>query len=525
MSKSISFNNNCNLSLQKNIDLINLNITNSRESNILDIYDKEKITSSKDWHYRFDFYSNANINYINENTLQIYENSNLDFTKFIHSYIIDDDCGNLNSNLEWNDTENYIVKISTNILCKQEYFKINLRYNGSYKINPYSIFINNKYIYHDTFITLGTHDTSFKSRKGWNKLDIFIFISKYNNINKFYYINFAKQINTSFDIFDINQNKLDESQIITLKDNIEYFTAQFIDSSRLIYNDNIESTQFNIIDNTNESYFKIENSLYEKSNIIYSYEHIIWNDNYILSYNLINYNLEFIYTLDTIILSNISNSPFKLTELHYMIGLSSYSNIIPQTIETYYIYNNINKTIENNNFSHSLYNIHGLIENGYKIDFCISKKTKTSSLTSKSLEINNTLHTNSIYIQNDGSLGIGTNDTKTYSLYVNNIGSDKKGIFCEDDLTILSDIRYKTDIEPIINASNKLLKLNGVIYKKNGEKQMGLIAQEVLKHFPELVSSNGEKGEKEEYGIKYLNIIALLIEGFKELRKDVNMLM
>ena len=53
--------------------------------------------------------------------------------------------------------------------------------------------------------------------------------------------------------------------------------------------------------------------------------------------------------------------------------------------------------------------------------------------------INRKSTNNKIIFMNDGSIGIGTDDSQGYSLYVNNISSAKKGIYCADDITILSD--------------------------------------------------------------------------------------
>ena len=116
---------------------------------------------------------------------------------------------------------------------------------------------------------------------------------------------------------------------------------------------------------------------------------------------------------------------------------------------------------------------------------------------------------------NDGSNGIGTYDSKGYSLYVNNISTSKKGIYCADDITILSDQKYKTNIKTIENPIQKLMALRGVSYNRIdrdiNETRYGFIAQEVQKVIPEACDGNN--------GIKTTDIVALLVEGFKELVK------
>lgn len=90
-----------------------------------------------------------------------------------------------------------------------------------------------------------------------------------------------------------------------------------------------------------------------------------------------------------------------------------------------------------------------------------------------------------------------------------------------------SDERFKKEIKTIERASEKLEDLRGVTYflradefpEKRFEKdlQYGLIAQEVEAIFPELVETS-ESGYK---SVKYANLVAVLIEGFKEQMQEI----
>ncbi len=85
-------------------------------------------------------------------------------------------------------------------------------------------------------------------------------------------------------------------------------------------------------------------------------------------------------------------------------------------------------------------------------------------------------------------------------------------------LTQASDRRFKKDIVDIDGALNDILNLRGVTYywkdeNKDQSKQMGLIAQEVEKVFPEVVETDGS-GYK---SVAYQNLVAPLIEAIKEL--------
>ena len=119
------------------------------------------------------------------------------------------------------------------------------------------------------------------------------------------------------------------------------------------------------------------------------------------------------------------------------------------------------------------------------------------------------------FVVKDQKIGIGTDDSQDYSLYVNNISTEKKGIYCADDITILSDEKHKTNIKTIENPIEKLMALRGVSYNRIdrdiNETRLGFIAQEVQKVLPEACDGSN--------GIKTTDIVALLVEGFKEICK------
>lgn len=86
-----------------------------------------------------------------------------------------------------------------------------------------------------------------------------------------------------------------------------------------------------------------------------------------------------------------------------------------------------------------------------------------------------------------------------------------------------SDIRLKKNIEPIPNALKRVSQLQGVNYgwkdaSSGTGLQMGLIAQDVEKIFPEVVSTD-EQGYK---SLAYSNLVAALTEAIKELKNEVD---
>jgi len=78
-----------------------------------------------------------------------------------------------------------------------------------------------------------------------------------------------------------------------------------------------------------------------------------------------------------------------------------------------------------------------------------------------------------------------------------------------------SDATLKKDIVTIDGGLEKINKLNGVYFKwkNNNEPSMGLIAQDVEKVFPEVVSVNPQTGLR---SVDYGKLVAPLIEAVKD---------
>lgn len=117
-------------------------------------------------------------------------------------------------------------------------------------------------------------------------------------------------------------------------------------------------------------------------------------------------------------------------------------------------------------------------------------------------------------IASNGNVGIGTSNP-TYKLTVN-------GSVGASGFVNTSDIRLKENIAPLQNSLEKILNFRGVSFNwkdktVSTEKQIGLIAQEVEKVIPELVStdSNGIKS------VNYAAMVAPLIEAVKEQQKEI----
>lgn len=83
-----------------------------------------------------------------------------------------------------------------------------------------------------------------------------------------------------------------------------------------------------------------------------------------------------------------------------------------------------------------------------------------------------------------------------------------------------SDERLKTDISLIEDATDKILALGGYQYrwKESGQQAFGIIAQEALKSFPEIVFEDEDDGYLR---VNYSALSPLLIQGFKEQQEQI----
>ena len=105
-----------------------------------------------------------------------------------------------------------------------------------------------------------------------------------------------------------------------------------------------------------------------------------------------------------------------------------------------------------------------------------------------------------------------------WSATANRLQMDMSGnLTMAGTITASSDIRIKDNIETIQNGLEKVLQLNGVTFTRKDQEDkeklhVGLIAQEVEKILPEVVSEDGEGMKSVAYG----NMVGLLIEAIKE---------
>ena len=82
------------------------------------------------------------------------------------------------------------------------------------------------------------------------------------------------------------------------------------------------------------------------------------------------------------------------------------------------------------------------------------------------------------------------------------------------DIVVSSDARLKANIVSLGSTLAKLLLIDGKTYtmKKNGKQKIGLLAQDIQKVFPELVTTD----DKDMLAVNYQGLVPVLINALKE---------
>ena len=132
-----------------------------------------------------------------------------------------------------------------------------------------------------------------------------------------------------------------------------------------------------------------------------------------------------------------------------------------------------------------------------------------------------------VYADTSNNIGF-LNNSRNWSFKVDSSGNAT----ATGNVTAYSDIRLKSNVEPLINSLDTVCQLQGVKYirKSTGKTEIGFVAQDVKKVVPELVeivdgrtkSSKGmSEGIEDLHVMKYQNTVALLVEAIKELKAEV----
>ena len=173
----------------------------------------------------------------------------------------------------------------------------------------------------------------------------------------------------------------------------------------------------------------------------------------------------------------------------------------------------------------------------YKIPFSYVKNDDsyglgTTSPTAK-LHVNGTVGSGNMSIFTSHNIVSGNHLYATNRAHIGSTATASSGqlqvtgnvsgvsIYASHDIVAYSDARSKVNIETIPDALEKVNAVRGVTYNKvddpEGMRYMGVIAQELLEHLPEVV----HQGEEGNYSVAYGNVVGVLIEAVKELTAKV----
>ena len=515
---------------------------------------KIKYTGYNDWRLKLEIYSNIDdTTVLNSNLL--FDNSNsLEYVDYIH-LLADSNEIDVSSNLKFVDykslnsgnkiSRNYqddtyqdyiithkadklLLRYTLNILLKKDQDSPITTNFDSINLATHHYFINYEYQSDDI------NDGYSNLIKGWNTIDwFFIYDSSLDNSN--IVLGFNPLLNDTLNTDELYSN-------VELISGILPYNPNGISK-------NTKSLKYTVstINNPEDQYIIEsqdipERAYYLTKTYLCNFDSITNDFNSNITFDMTNlgYFGDARLTLNSITLSNIDSTTdlnvknFSFSNITNGLSMpfadeqlikpnASYTfdtdnlnmnNSADSSFDSYNLTNNINITTNFEPISSSLsYNIE------FEFYLEIRSNSQNTNLVFNQQEAKARKSTNNkIIFMNDGSIGIGTDDSQGYSLYVNNISSSKKGIYCADDITILSDEKYKTNIKTIENPIEKLMGLRGVSYNRIdrdiNETRFGFIAQEVQKVLPEACDGNN--------GIKNTDIVALLVEGFKEICKKID---
>jgi hypothetical protein len=117
-----------------------------------------------------------------------------------------------------------------------------------------------------------------------------------------------------------------------------------------------------------------------------------------------------------------------------------------------------------------------------------------------------------------GAVGVGTaNPAATLDIVAG-------GTTLADAWTTRSSRRFKTNIQPLQGALEKVEQLQGVSYqrKADGKDEIGVVAEDVDQVVPEVVSRDPKSQEVQ--GVDYSRLAALLIEAVKTQQAEIQQL-
>jgi hypothetical protein len=119
-------------------------------------------------------------------------------------------------------------------------------------------------------------------------------------------------------------------------------------------------------------------------------------------------------------------------------------------------------------------------------------------------------------------IGNGTNAVKSdaFKVMYNGNATVSNDLTVSGDVVVSSDARLKANIVSLGSTLAKLLLIDGKRYtmKKNGKQKIGVLAQDIQKIFPELVTTD----DKDMLAVNYQGLVPVLINALKEQQSEID---
>jgi hypothetical protein len=116
---------------------------------------------------------------------------------------------------------------------------------------------------------------------------------------------------------------------------------------------------------------------------------------------------------------------------------------------------------------------------------------------------------------------VGPDNTNNFVIYNENNTGAYIG-YSSTSWTGNSDIRLKNVINPITDATSKLSTLNPIVFSwksdSTNRENLGLVAQDVEKVFPQVIDVNSE----DMLGIRYSELIPVLVKAIQEVKAEID---
>jgi len=138
-----------------------------------------------------------------------------------------------------------------------------------------------------------------------------------------------------------------------------------------------------------------------------------------------------------------------------------------------------------------------------------------STVTNSALQPN---PANTAFVIGNGTASNAKSDA--FKVMVNGNATVGNDLTVSGDIVVSSDARLKANIVSLGATLSKLLLIDGKSYtmKKDGKQKIGVLAQDIQKVFPELVTTD----DKDMLAVNYQGLVPVLINALKEQQSEID---